>query len=161
MRELLKLSKYYNGAISATAGPLAEARNWHEMEQARKEGQDRIPGRGFLTGCGGANSKIGIRADGVMVPCTQMPDTTLGRINRDDLTEIWQTHPKLNRFRKRNEIPLSSFEFCKGCDYIGYCTGNCPATSYTIVHDAYHPSPDACLRLFLESGGELPPREML
>jgi SynChlorMet cassette radical SAM/SPASM protein ScmE len=161
MRDLLKLTKYYNGAISASAGPLAEARDWHEMEQARQEGQDRMPGRGFLTGCGGANSKIGIRADGVMVPCTQMPDTTLGRISRDDLTEIWQTHPELNRFRKRNEIPLSSFEFCKGCDYINYCTGNCPATSYTIVHDAYHPSPDACLRLFLESGGELPPREML
>jgi SynChlorMet cassette radical SAM/SPASM protein ScmE len=160
MRELLRLARIYGGAINATAGPLAEARAWNEMEQARKEGRDSIPGRGFLTGCGGANSKMGIRADGIMVSCSQMPDMTLGRINDNDLTEIWQTHPELNKFRNRHEIPLTSFEFCKGCEYIHYCTGNCPAISYTIVHDAYHPSPDACLRLFLESGGELPPREM-
>ncbi len=56
MRELLKLAKTYNGAISATAGPLAEARGWNEMEQARREGREAMPGRGFLTGCGGANS---------------------------------------------------------------------------------------------------------
>ncbi len=161
MRTLLELSKTYSGNISANAGPLAEARGWSEMEQAREEGWEPIAGRGFLTGCGGANSKIGIRADGIMVPCTQMPDMALGRINQDDLTEIWQTHHELNRFRNRCEIPLSSFDFCRGCHYIGYCTGNCPAISYTIVHDAYHPSPDSCLRLFLESGGELPSREML
>ena len=161
MRTLLELSKTYNGAISATAGPLAEARAWSEMEQAREEGRGPVAGRGFLTGCGGANSKIGIRADGIIVPCTQIPDIALGQINQDDLTEIWQTHPELNRFRKRCEIPLSSFDFCKDCDYVSYCTGNCPAISYTIDHDAYHPSPDSCLRLFLESGGELPPRELL
>lgn len=161
MKELLNLDKIYNGAISATAGPLADARAWNKMEQARREGLETVNGRGFLTGCGGANSKLGIRADGIMVPCTQMPDMELGRINKDDLTQIWQTHPELNRFRNRYQIALSSFEFCRGCPYIPYCTGNCPATSYTIVHDAYHPSPDSCLRLFLESGGELPPEEML
>ncbi len=48
-----------------------------------------------------------------MVPCVQMPDMALGQINKDDLTEIWQDHPELNRFRNRREIPLSTIEFCK------------------------------------------------
>ncbi len=159
MTSLLALSRKYNGRISATAGPLADARGWREMEQARREGVAAIPGRGSLTGCGGSFSKIGVRADGVMVPCVQMPDMALGSIHADDLTEIWQDHPELNRFRNRREIPLSSFEFCKGCPYVSYCTGNCPATSYTIMHDAWHPSPDSCFRAFLQSGGALPPEE--
>jgi len=159
MTSLLRLSKKYNGRISATAGPLAEARAWREMERARKEGVAEIRGRGSLVGCGGAFTKIGVLADGVMVPCVQMPDMALGRIDKDDLTEIWHDHPELDRFRKRREISLSSFEFCSGCPYLHYCTGNCPATSYTIVHDAYHPSPDSCFRAFLQSGGALPPEE--
>jgi len=159
MTSLLNLSRKYNGRISATAGPLAEARAWREMEKARKEGVPEISGRGSLSGCGGAFTKIGILADGVMVPCVQMPDMALGRIDKDDLTEIWHDHPELNRFRKRREISLSSFEFCRGCPYMHYCTGNCPATSYTIMHDAYHPSPDACFKTFLQSGGALTPEE--
>ena len=159
MKSLVALSHKYNGRITATAGPLAEAQGWREMETARDQGLEGFPGRGFLVGCGGAFSKIGVLADGMMVPCTQMPDMVLGRINSDDLTNIWQNHSELNRFRKRREIPLSSFEFCAGCDYVQYCTGNCPATSYTIVHDAWHPSPDSCFRRFLQSGGTLPPEE--
>ncbi len=38
MTKLLALSKKYNDRISATAGPLAEARGWREMERARREG---------------------------------------------------------------------------------------------------------------------------
>jgi len=159
MTSLLTLSRKYDGRISATAGPLAEARAWREMEEARRKGVAEIPGRGSLTGCGGPFAKMGVLADGVMVPCVQMPDMALGRIGEDDLTEIWQDHPELNRFRHRREIPLSSFEFCSGCPYVHYCTGNCPATSYTILHDPYHPSPDSCFRTFLQSGGALPPEE--
>ncbi len=161
MQSLLALTQKYDGRISATAGPLAEATGWRQMERAREQGLAELPGRGFLTGCGGPFEHMGVRADGVIVPCVQMPDMALGRIGRDDLTEIWQDHPELNRFRRRREIPLSSFEFCKGCPYVPYCTGNCPATSYTIVHDAWHPSPDSCFRSFLQAGGELPPEEEL
>jgi SynChlorMet cassette radical SAM/SPASM protein ScmE len=159
MTTLLALSKKYNGRISATAGPLSEARGWREMEQAREQGLEKMPGRGFLTGCGGPFFYLGVRADGMILPCVQMPDLILGRINRDDLIEIWQDHPELIRFRRRREIPLSSFEFCRECPYIGYCTGNCPATSYTLVHDAWHPSPDSCYRAFLQSGGRVPSPE--
>jgi SynChlorMet cassette radical SAM/SPASM protein ScmE len=158
MEILLKLNKKYNGRIGATAGPLADARNWLEMEQARREGKDRIPGRGYLTSCGGVMSKLAVRADGVMVPCSQMPQIELGRINQDDLKEVWQNHLELKRLRERWTIPLSNFEFCKECDYIDYCAGGCPAVAYTIMNEENHPNPDSCLRRFLKEGGKLPKR---
>jgi len=156
METLLRLHEKYNGRISANAGPLADAKMWLEMEKARQERKERMPGRGCLTGCGGPMSKLAVRADGVIVPCIQMSHIELGRINRDDLHEVWENHPELNRLRERRNIPLSDFEFCKGCDYIPYCTGNCPALAYTILGEENHPSPDACLRKFLEEGGRLP-----
>ena len=156
METLLKLSKKYNGRISANAGPLAEVRNWLTMERARREGKVGLPRRGYLTGCGGPMSKMAIRADGVMVPCSQLSHIELGRINEDDLREVWENHPVLEWLRERRNIALSDFQFCKGCDYILYCTGNCPALASTIVGEENHPSPDACLRRFLEEGGRLP-----
>lgn len=161
METLLRLVRKYNGRISALAGPLAEARAWLAMEQARREGKERLPGRGYLTGCGGPNSKIAVRADGIMVPCNQLGHIELGRINQDDLREVWQNHPELKRLRERHNIPLSDFEFCQGCEYINYCTGSCPALAYTMVGTDAHPAPDACLRLFLKEGGRLPDESLL
>jgi SynChlorMet cassette radical SAM/SPASM protein ScmE len=156
MATLLKLTRKYHGRIGAQAGPLAEARQWLQMEQARQAGLDSLPGKGYLRACGGVMNKIAVRADGVMVPCTQMSHIELGRINQDDLQEVWQHHPELTRLRQRVDIPLSEFEFCQGCDYISYCTGNCPALAYTLLGKDNHPSPDACLKRFLEEGGRLP-----
>jgi SynChlorMet cassette radical SAM/SPASM protein ScmE len=158
MESLFKLEKKYNGRISASAGPLAEARSWLEMEEALGEGQESISGRGHLSGCNGPMNTLAVRADGVMVPCGQMSHMVLGRINRDDLQEVWQEHPELKRLRERHKISLNEFDFCKGCKYINYCTGNCPALAYTILGKENHPSPDACLRRFLEAGGKLPRR---
>ena len=156
MATLLKLEKKYNGRISASAGPLAEGRDWLEMEKACRHRKLDMPGRGCLSGCNGLMNTLAVRADGVMVPCGQMSHIALGIINRDNLQEIWQEHPELKRLRERHKIPLSNFEFCQGCDYIPYCTGNCPALAYTILGKENHPSPDACLKRFLESGGRLP-----
>ena len=156
MESLLRLNKKYNGRIKAQAGPLADARQWRMMEQARREGRAQLPNCGFLSGCGGVMDKMAVRADGVMTPCTQMSHIELGRINRDDLMEVWQHHPELKRLRERAAIPLSTFEFCKGCEYMHYCTGNCPALAYATLKEDNHPSPDACLKRFLEAGGTIP-----
>jgi SynChlorMet cassette radical SAM/SPASM protein ScmE len=156
METLLRLSKRYRGRISAAAGPLADGRNWCMMEETRLAGRDRLPGRGVLAACGGVMSKIAVRADGVFVPCTQMPHVELGRINRDRLEDVWQRHPELVKLRERRKIPLRELEFCRGCEYVEYCTGGCPATAYTIAGDYNHPSPDTCLRRFLAEGGRLP-----
>jgi SynChlorMet cassette radical SAM/SPASM protein ScmE len=99
---------------------------------------------------------LAVRADGVMVPCSQMSHIELGRINTDDLQEVWQEDSELKSLRERHKISLNEFEFCQGCAYINYCTGNCPALAYTILGKENHPSPDACLKRFLEAGGRLP-----
>lgn len=156
MQTLLRLQKKYNGRINALAGPLAEATAWLRMEKARLEGERRIPGRGHLSGCSGPKIKLAVRADGIIVPCIQMSHVELGRINKDDLGEVWRNHPELQRLRERQLIPLSDFSYCKGCDYIDFCTGNCPALAYTLTGKDFHPSPDACLKRFLEQGGKLP-----
>ncbi len=155
MAELTRLSKKYNGRIVAMAGPLAEARVWSDMERARLEGKESTPGGGFLTGCNCVYSKIAVRSDGIIVPCSLLDHIELGRINKDNLQELWQNHPALGKLRERHKIPLSSFDFCRGCDYINYCTGSCPALAYSLLGDVNHPSPDICLRRFLQGGGKL------
>lgn len=156
MESLLNLNKRYNGCISANAGPLAEARQWIRMEKALREGKESLYGRGSLTACGCVLQKLAVRADGVIVPCIQLSHIELGRVNKDDLEAVWQRHNEMNNLRNRRSISLKDFEFCKECEYINYCTGNCPALAYTLVGEVNHPSPDACLKRFLDAGGRLP-----
>jgi len=156
---LQDLQEEYGNRICAMAGPLDDGRRWTAMEEARIAGREALPGGGHLTGCGCIMNQIAVRSDGVIVPCLLMSHVELGHIARDDIGEIWLHHPELNRLRNRAEIPLESFEFCQGCPFIPYCTGNCPAAAWTMLGDAYHPSPEGCMRRFLRAGGSLPKRE--
>ncbi len=156
MEQLQELDTLYGGRIGAQAGPLANLKHWRDMEEAKQADKKTLPGCGYLRSCGGVFSKIAVRADGVLVPCDQMSHIELGRIGRDDMRTIWQTHPELIRLRNRQGMPLGEFEFCKGCEYIPYCRGGCPALAYTILGLDDHPSPDSCYRRFLEEGGKLP-----
>jgi SynChlorMet cassette radical SAM/SPASM protein ScmE len=158
---LLKLTKKYNGRISATAGPLSEARGWLKMETARQEGIATMPGKGFLTGCNGTRDKLAVRPDGVITPCTMLSHIELGRVNEDGLRDSWQNHTELKALRERHLIPLGCFSFCQGCEYIPYCTGSCPGLAYTMTGNVHHPAPDACLRNFLRDGGKLLDRSLL
>jgi len=156
MEALLRLNRKYNGRISASAGPLAEAAMWRAMVTAADRGEAAPPLGGFLSGCSGPMLKLAVRADGVMVPCIQLGHLELGRINRNSLEDTWLNHPELIRLRHRNRTGLDEFDFCEGCRYLKYCTGNCPALAFLIVGSDHHPSPDACLKRFLDAGGVLP-----
>jgi SynChlorMet cassette radical SAM/SPASM protein ScmE len=155
MATLLRLAEKYPGRISATAGPLAEGHTWLRMEEARAQGAQAFPNGGRLTACGCTSKKIAVRADGAIVPCIMLAHMELGRINEDPLLDVWQHSSALNQLRGRYTIPLAGFEFCAGCSYIPYCTGNCPGLAYTLAGTVDHPSPDACLRRFLEEGGAI------
>ena len=155
MATLLRLTEKYNGRISANAGPLTDGRMWRRMEGARAQGAPAFHNGGRLTACGCPSSKISVRADGAVVPCCMLAQSELGRINQDSLLEVWQHSLALNQLRSRHTIPLTEFEFCAGCSYIPYCTGNCPGLAYTLTGKVDHPSPDACLRRFLEEGGTI------
>lgn len=156
METLLRLEAKYKGRVEAQAGPLTDARMWRRMEEARAQGLPAFHNGGRLTGCGCPSNKISIRADGAIVPCNMLNHIELGRINQDSLVEIWQNSPELNQLRNRHVVLLTSFEFCAGCDYLPYCTGNCPGLAYTLTGQVDHPSPDACLRSFLAAGGTIP-----
>ena len=155
MATLLRLTVKYAGRISSEAGPLTDVRMWRRMEEARAEGKPAFHNGGRLTGCGCTGNKIAVRTDGAIVPCNMLAHVELGRINHDSLAEIWLNSTVLNQLRNRHTIPLAGFEFCAGCSYIPYCTGNCPGLAYTITGQIDHPSPDACLRRFLEEGGTI------
>ncbi len=158
--KLLELNRKYNGRIGAMAGPLAEGQYWLQMRKAYLEKKPSKAGHGCLTSCGGVFNKIGVRADGVIVPCLMLSHIDLGQINKDSLKDVWQNNFKLRRLRQRQKVTLDSFEFCRDCDYISYCRGGCPALAYTILGDDNHPSPDSCFRKFLAEGGELPDQDL-
>ncbi len=155
METLLRLSEKYGGRTSAAAGPQAEAEHWRRMEDAREQGAPALPNSGRLTACGCIFNKMAVRADGAIVPCCMLAHMELGWINKDSVAEVWQNHPDLISMRNRHNISLTEFEFCAECPYIPYCTGNCPGLAYAITGKVNHPSPDACLRRFLEDGGTI------
>ncbi len=156
MQTLVRLNEKYGGRISAAAGPLADAHMWAELENARITGIPPSFRGGSLTACGCVFDRIAVRADGVVVPCIMLSHIELGRINRDDFAGIWRNHPEMVRMRQRSKIELDQFEFCRGCPYIAWCTGNCPGLAFSLTGQVDHPSPDACLRRYLDAGGKLP-----
>jgi SynChlorMet cassette radical SAM/SPASM protein ScmE len=156
METLLSLSQQYPGRILASAGPMADARLWKKMSLACQANHPPFKEGGFLNGCHCVENSMAVRADGMLVPCNQMSHLELGMINQVNLGEVWRNHSELERLRNRKTIPLQNFEFCADCEFIDYCTGNCPATAYTILGNDCHPSPDSCFRQFLKSGGRLP-----
>jgi SynChlorMet cassette radical SAM/SPASM protein ScmE len=153
MATLLRLAEKYPDRISANAGPLTDARTWRLMEEASAQGAPAFRDGGRLTACGCPSSRIAVRADGAIVPCSMLAHMELGRINQDRLLDVWRHSAALNQLRRRQTIPLTEFEFCAGCSYIPYCTGNCPGLAYSITGQVDHPSPDACLRRFLQERG--------
>jgi Fe-coproporphyrin III synthase len=155
MEKLLTLTAKYPGRIYAQGGPLADARSWQNMEASRCRGDPQSSRGGRLAGCGGAFSKISVRSDGTITPCTLLSDVELGRINRDSLIDIWHNSAALQDLRERSQIPLASFEFCADCSYIPYCSGGCPGLALSMVGRTDHPCPD-CLRKYQNEGGMLP-----
>jgi len=161
MATLSRLAHQYEGRITAQAGPLADAEFWGRMEAARRQKAPSFDNGGRLTGCGCTRDSIAVRADGTIVPCSMLAHMELGRINRDPLIGIWQKNQELNTLRQRRHIRLTNFDYCSNCNYLNYCTGNCPGLGYAITGQVDHPSPDACLKRFLAEGGTIPADEMI
>lgn len=143
MAELERLADRYDGRITATAGPLADARMWKKMKEAS------IDYGGRLTGCGCTYHSMAVRADGVMIPCSMLPHMELGRIGVDRLEDVWVGNRELKGLRERDRISLREFEYCRECEFVDYCTGNCPGLAYSLTGEVNAPSPDACLRRFI------------
>jgi SynChlorMet cassette radical SAM/SPASM protein ScmE len=156
MEALVRLAEQYPGRIEASAGPLAEAGKWLQWEFLRTRGEHGIPGGGCLSGCNGPFSKLAVRADGVIVPCVQLPSLELGRINESPIDRIWQSHPVLDGLRRRSDVSLRNFASCSDCGYLDFCSGGCPALPSSEHGNPGLPDSASCYRRFVESGGRLP-----
>jgi len=156
METLLRLEERYPGRVTAQAGPLAEARMWADMESAAATGAPSLHGGGSLVGCGCPFQTIAVRSDGVYVPCTMLATVELGEIGKNSFLNVWHKAEALGSLRRRSSIALETFEECRGCGYRTHCTGNCPGLAYSITGEIDRPSPDACLKRFLEDGGRIP-----
>ncbi len=147
MRTLAMLAEHYEGRISASAGPLAYAKEFKRIEEALVRGETGFPGRGKLVGCGGMWNKLAVLHDGAIVPCHQLSDLRMGIIGEDDFQQIWLTHPTMIALRRRREIPLESLETCRGCLYQGFCTGGCPMGALDTYGDLNARNPMNCYRV--------------
>ena len=161
METLLKLSNKYPNKIFATGGPLAEVRLWRNMKDcmykdSKLQGAPTYREGGHLNACNVFFSSIYIQSDGLITPCSMLPHIELGKINSDSLQEAWLNSPIMNELRSRHRISLADFKFCQGCIYMPYCPGGCPALALSLTGELDHPSPETCLRMFLERGGRLP-----
>jgi len=153
MQTLVELEKRYPNRVKATAGPLANAHMYSEMEHARATGKGTHPARmGHLTSCGCVFNKIAVHHDGVIVPCNML-SIEMGRINRDSIKTIWRTHPVLKDLKARRSIPMEQVAGCEDCEWTSYCCGGCPGLAYDLTGNFNRGNPEFCYRAFLAQTG--------
>ena len=153
---LYKLKTKYPNRNMDQDGSLADAKKWSLIEKSRQKNDDPKHDEGYLSVCKKFSHTIAVRSDGVLTPCLHLAHIELGRINNQNFIDIWQNHPELNRLRNRDDILMKNFPYCNGCEYVRYCTGGCPALAYSHFGNENHPSPEGCLRRYLNSGGKIP-----
>jgi len=154
MKSLMVLESRYNGRITATAGPQARWKSYHEMEDARETG--RMSPRwkmGYLTSCGCMYNKLAVHHDGVISPCNMLAGLELGRATRDPVPEIWKHSPTLQALRDRRSIPMNEVPGCEDCTWAPYCNGGCPGLAHDMTGDFNRANPQDCYRNFLKRTG--------
>lgn len=147
MEVLIRLAAQYDHRIQAQAGPLIFAQELKTMDEMLANGQTSRPGRGMLSACGGVFSQLGVMHDGTIVPCTILSALPIGKVGVDSLQDVWLHHPTMVSLRQRQEIPLSSLETCRDCDYLGFCTGGCPAGAVYANGEFNARNPMNCFRV--------------
>jgi SynChlorMet cassette radical SAM/SPASM protein ScmE len=148
MRVLCELADRYQGRIVASAGPLALAKHFAEIEEGLAAGKTGLPGRGTLSACGCAFSKFAVHHDGTIVPCHLLGSMHMGTIGEDDLLQVWQEHPHVVALRQRVAIPLRTLDTCRDCPYQGFCTGGDPAGALFLTGELNARNPMNCYRVF-------------
>jgi SynChlorMet cassette radical SAM/SPASM protein ScmE len=156
METLARLNKEHGGRISATAGPLASASFFAEIDEACAQGKTGRPGRGTLCSCGGVFTKLAILHDGTIVPCNLLPKLVMGVFGHQSLAEVWRSSPAINVVRYRRQIPVRSLPTCKDCSYAGFCAGGCPASVMAKFGRLNARDPLVCYRIFKGEEAEEP-----
>ncbi len=157
MAALERITERYQGRVTALAGPLARARMFEDMVQARRTGKlAKNWEMGRLSSCGCVYSRIDVLHDGTIVPCNMLPGLRLGNVAVDSLADIWASHPILDQMRSRRTIAMRTLPGCDRCEWNAFCNGGCPGLAHQLTGELNMPDPTSCYRSFLDStGGEL------
>ena len=150
MRTMGELALRYPGRISASAGPLAFAKNVYKIGSALAEGKTGLPRRGKLSACGGVFNKMAILHDGAMVPCNMLPTMVMGKIGSTPLRDAWLLGREINILRERYETPVTAIPGCGDCRYAGFCTGGCPAAVFARHGTLKAVDEENCYKKYLE-----------
>ena len=101
----------------------------------------------LIGGCGAGRAYIAIQPDGSITPCVFMPDLIIGsmkengEIKGENLINVWDNSPVLNKIRNRRNHPERYG--CKG-KYFSVC-GGCAARAYAYFGDVEAPDPGCIL----------------
>jgi SynChlorMet cassette radical SAM/SPASM protein ScmE len=148
---LTRYAERYPGRIQASSGPLASARERLRMETLVAEGcSGGGNGAGHLSSCHGFHSTLAVLHDGAIAPCIQLPELVLGKVGTVSLEELWLNHDTLRELRERWKIPLESLDYCRGCAYIPFCHGGCPANAVAAFGTHLAPDPVHCMRRLID-----------
>jgi radical SAM protein with 4Fe4S-binding SPASM domain len=89
----------------------------------------------FIGGCGAGRMYSAIKPNGTLQPCVFMP-IELGNLRKQEIEEIWDTHPVLQTLRDRTQLK----GHCGICEYKWVC-GGCRARAYNYLGDITAPDP--------------------
>lgn len=105
----------------------------HPMIQCELPGT--LLGKAKSQGCGWNRNRADILPDGRLTPCAAIawnyPDFVLDFVNGDNLEQIWNTNPYLNKIRNLKRSDFGGR--CANCDQFESCQSSCVATNLGIL----------------------------
>lgn len=84
-----------------------------------------FPPAGIVEGCSATRGSLGLSIDLDCMPCTFLPDRSLGNLREHSLTDIWRGLAS-HRFRQLQSNFLERDSRCRGCQVNQVCLGGCP-----------------------------------
>jgi radical SAM protein with 4Fe4S-binding SPASM domain len=97
--------------------------------------------------------RMGLAADGSMVPCSMLHQLVMGNLLTDDITDAWNNSPAIREVRNRYTVPLRRIPECADCPWVDYCNGGCPGITMQLRRTIAAPGRDGCYRDFLKANG--------
>ncbi|MEM0372373.1 MAG: radical SAM protein [archaeon] len=102
----------------------------------------------FLTpienACGVGFSKISVKPNGDISPCTNFFGLSLGNIKKDDIFEVFQNHPIMKEIRRAT---VDNIRECKKCPAKKRCGGGCRQRAFA-MHGRFDAPDDVMCVLF-------------
>lgn len=80
---------------------------------------------------------LGFKSNGDIYACPVRDEVIIGNMRIDDLQDIWDNSPFLNRVRNLDLLEGK----CKNCNLLQYCGGGCRALTHIKYDDVIYPDP--------------------